>query len=142
MSNDREAWAQLAARLKAEEHGDAPAAKRQKYHAIAIHVDGYRFDSKREAARYHELKLMLGAGIIADLEVHPIFPLMVPELYQEGPLTLHTIGRYTADFKYTDGRTGLVVVEDVKSKPTRTEAYQLRKKIVEANHGITIVEIE
>jgi len=29
----------------------------------------------------------------------------------------------------------------VKSTPTKTEAYKLRKKIVEAVHGITIQEI-
>lgn len=139
-ASPRDGWTEWAKHHDTVSGAELP--KRQKYGAIKIHVDGYRFDSKREAARYHELKLMLGAGLIADLEVHPQFPLMVPELFQEGPLTIHTIGRYTADFKYTDGRTGLVVVEDVKSKPTRTEAYQLRKKIVEANHGITIMEIE
>ena len=39
------------------------------------------------------------------------------------------IGRYTADFRYVDS-TGVAIVEDVKSKVTRTRDYMLRKKIL------------
>jgi hypothetical protein len=38
------------------------------------------------------------------------------------------IGRYTADFRYSKGEE--VVVEDVKSKATKTRDYVLRKKIL------------
>jgi hypothetical protein len=115
----------------------------QKYQAKAIRVDGILFDSKREAARYQELKLLVAADIIRDLEIHPGFPLQVVELHKPGPpWTIHTVGMFHADFRYYTLRTGVWTVEDVKSKPTKTEAYQLRKKIVEAVHGITIVEIE
>lgn len=38
-----------------------------KYHATRTIVDSITFDSKREAARYAELKLMQRAGLISDL---------------------------------------------------------------------------
>jgi hypothetical protein len=46
---------------------------------------------------------------------------------------------YTADFRYVDA-SGAVVVEDVKSGPTKTTAYRLRKRLVETIYGITITE--
>jgi hypothetical protein len=135
--SDRDAWTQWA-----EKHPNPRAPLRNKYGATAVHVDGLRFDSKREAARYGELKQLEAAGEITDLEVHPAFPLMVPELVTDGPpWVFHTIGQYHADFQYRNVRTGNVIVEDVKSKPTRTEAYKRTKKHVEAQYQITIVEI-
>jgi hypothetical protein len=51
------------------------------------------------------------------------------------------IGRYTADFRYVNS-TGVTVVEDVKSKVTRTRDYMLRKKILATyNPPIHIKEI-
>ena len=38
------------------------------------------------------------------------------------------IGRYTADFRYK--RNGVTIIEDVKSKITKTRDYILRKKIL------------
>jgi len=112
-----------------------------KYGARAVRVDGILFDSTREAARYHELKLLIMAGLISDLEIHPGFALIVAE--ESGPPWVFiTVGQFHADFKYKDRRTGLWVVEDVKSHPTKTEAYKLRKRIVEARYKIKIVEIE
>lgn len=140
--SDRERWSQWA-----KDHPDPRApvrmAKANKYHATKVQIDGLWFDSQREAARYQELKFLIVAGEIANLEVHPAFALMVPELSgDELPVTvLHTIGWYHADFQYRNLRTGNVIVEDVKSQPTKTEAYTLRKKFVEAQYGITIVEI-
>jgi len=40
-----------------------------------------------------------------------------------------------------DAETADVIVEDVKSGPTKTAAYRLRKKLVEAIHGVRIVEV-
>lgn len=111
-----------------------------KYQAHSVRVDGILFDSQREAARYGELKLLLHAGHIADLEIHPGFPLIVSE---EGgpPFVFHTVGMFHADFKYKDCRTCAWVIEDVKSPPTKTEAYKLRKRIVEARYRLQIQEI-
>jgi hypothetical protein len=138
---DRESWTAYA-----ESHGlvrEAPAVPRpNKYHAEAIHVDGVRFASKKEAARFLELQLWQKHGQIDELECQPVFPLHVLELWRSGlPVVITTIGKYTADFRYRNLHTGEIVVEDVKSTATRTEAYTLRKKAAEAIHGITVVEV-
>jgi len=111
-----------------------------KYHAQAVRVDGILFHSQREAARYQELKLLARAGLITDLEIHPGWPLIITE---EGgpPFVFHTVGMYHADFRYKDLRAVTWVVEDVKSQPTTTAAYKLRKRIVEARYRIQIQEI-
>lgn len=94
------------------------------------------------------------AGNIRDLVVHPRFDLYVPKFeggipgdirLDRGPQTsgwVQRVGHFTADFAYLYTGGGGIVVEDVKSKPTRTEAYRLRKKLVESTYGITITEIE
>jgi hypothetical protein len=137
--NTREAWTQFA-----KSSGDpVPKRRQNKYGAQKFLVDGIAFDSVREADRYQELKLLMAAGLISNLEIHPGFPLQVVELFREGPpWTIDTIGMYHADFKYLDLHAGMWVVEDVKSKATKTEAYKLRKRIVESVHGIAIREIE
>ena len=70
--------------------------------------------------------------LISDLETQPVFPLLVNGI---------KIGRYTADFKYKN-QDGEVVIEDVKSKITKTRDYMLRKKILATyNPPIIIQEI-
>ena len=70
--------------------------------------------------------------LIYDLEIHPVFPLLVNGI---------KIGRYTADFKYKNA-DGEEVVEDVKSKITKTRDYMLRKKILATyNPPVIISEI-
>jgi Protein of unknown function (DUF1064) len=103
-----------------------------KYHARATVVDGIRFASLKEAARYGQLKLLLRAGMIDALEVQPRYEFWVKDIL---------IGRYKADFRYFDRKTAETVVEDVKSKATRTEAYRLRKKLMLACHRIKIREV-
>lgn len=98
-----------------------------KYRAIQVEVDGHRFHSKREAARYKVLKAREEAGEIADLALQPRYPVIV-----EG----EKIGTYVADFRYTEN--GAVVVEDVKG--CRTPSYLWKKKLIKALYGIEIVE--
>ena len=143
MSSERRAWTDYAKSLTTPQRADTPRPK-GKYHNVKVRVDGLTFDSLREAARYAELKLLLAAGVIRDLDVHPVFALQVLELTEATapPWVIHTIGKYTADFRYVVSATGVVMVEDVKSPPTRTDAYQLRKRFVEAQYGIVITERE
>jgi hypothetical protein len=136
--SDREAWTTWAAKNK-----NPRVPLRNKYGAHRVELDGIWFDSQREAARYRELCLMEQASLITELQVHPAFPLMVPDLTQlEAPQVFYTIGVYHADFRYLNLRTGELVVEDVKSPPTKTPAYRRTKKHVEAQYQITIVEVE
>jgi len=133
MSSDRAAWTQ---HLRI--HGDLVAPK-SKYGAKPMVVDGIRFDSTKEARRYSELRLLEKAGQIRDLELQPRFPIDVRELRDIAKWI--NCGYYTADFRYVETATGQVVIEDVKSGPTKTAAYRLRKRLVEAIHGVTISEV-
>jgi hypothetical protein len=93
-------------------------------------VDGITFASRREAARYGELKLLAQAGAVRDLRLQVRYPLVVG-----GLLVCH----YVADFVYWDRQSKSEVVEDVKGY--RTDVYALKAKLMRACHGITIREV-
>ena len=105
-----------------------------KYHAKKVTVDGIEFDSRREANRFAELKLMERAGMITDLKRQEEFEL-IPKCGKERP------AKYHADFSYIDTTTGEKVVEDVKSRATKTKDYILRRKLMNWRHGIQIREV-
>lgn len=102
-----------------------------KYRAIPTSVDNIVFASKREANRYFELKVLQRAGEISELQVHPRFPLIVRDV---------KICTYVADFAYRRA-DGAMVVEDVKSKPTITPVYRLKKRLMLALNGIIVQEV-
>jgi hypothetical protein len=106
-----------------------------KYRAVPTVVDGIRFHSKREAARYVELKLLERVGEIQGLGVQPGFPLCAPT---KGDHLPSTIGNYFADFIYRT-RDGKTVIEDVKGM--RTPLYKWKKKHCETQYGIEIREV-
>jgi hypothetical protein len=93
-----------------------------KYHARKVKLDGYTFDSQREAERYSELKLMESAGLIKNLIVHPRFELFPKKGLPNGRI-MKAI-RYTADFQYID-RDGNIIVEDVKGMITRDASLRM-----------------
>jgi len=98
-----------------------------KYGAKKTVVDGITFDSKREAARYKQLRVMERAGHIHDLRLQVSLPLNVNDV---------KLGKYIADFVYTED--GCEIVEDVKG--VRTAVYRLKKKLVRALYGVEIRE--
>jgi len=105
--------------------------RRGKFNAVPTFVNGIRFASGAEAARYGELLVLQRAGQIFDLELQPKFPLVV-----NGML----IANYIGDFQYWQGkRREVMVVEDVKG--VKTPAYRLKKKLMHALHHIEIVEV-
>jgi Protein of unknown function (DUF1064) len=113
--------------------------RRNKYHAHKLIVDGYTFDSKKEARRYGDLKLYAHAGVITDLEVHPRFDLFAINLKRGEVVQL---GHMTLDFQYFECQTQTWKYEDVKGgDATKTTAYRLRKRLLEANYGITVTEL-
>src|SRR5689334_18473563 len=73
------------------EFSDPPKAN--KYSAIKTEVDGIIFDSKREAARYTELRLLQRARKISGLRLKVKYELIVKG---------HKIGSYTSDFEYEE----------------------------------------
>lgn len=106
--------------------------KPSKYRNQPVEVDGVRFDSKKEAARWVELQYWERASFIRDLERQVPFVLEVNGT---------RIGKYIADFRYLDIATGQVVVEDVKSEATRKlPVYRMKKKLMFAIHQVVIRE--
>jgi hypothetical protein len=108
--------------------GRRPRHPGSKYRNVRVVVDGLKFDSKREAARWQELKLLERSGEIRDLERQQRYRLFVNGTH---------ICDYVADFTYWV-RRGDYVVED--SKGVKTEGYRLKKKLMQALHGIEITE--
>jgi len=102
----------------------------RKYRNKPTVVDGIRFDSKKEATRYGELRLLERAGQIRDLRLQPRFKIEVNGI---------KICEYRADFIYTDAETGERIIEDVKGM--KTQVYRLKKKLVEVVHGVDITEV-
>lgn len=105
-------------------------SKPHKYGAKPTAIGNVKFDSQREADRAGELIYMLKAKQIEQLEIHPSYEIRVNGKF---------IGLYEADFRYRDVLTGATVVEDAKG--VRTPVYRLKKKLVEAIHGIAIQEV-
>ena len=95
---------------------------------IKSEVDGSVFDSKAEARRYMELRLLEKANEISDLRLQYPFECKINE---------KKICTYRADFDYYHGDQW--VVEDVKG--FRTQVYRLKKRLVEALHGVEIREV-
>ena len=120
--------------------------KYQNHKAI---VDGITFDSRREARRYSELKLLERAGQITDLELQKVYEL-IPAQYEtyarygkkgqrikDGRRCLEKSCTYIADFVYKEN--GQTVVEDTKGE--RTEVYNIKRKMMLYFYNIRIREI-
>lgn len=135
-----EDFTKLQAKLKAAPHqpvGTAtPRAKRTKYGNEVTMSAGKRFDSKAEAERWHYLSMIQKAGEITELKHHVPFDLLPAQEVdgrKERPV------RYEADFTYMKG--GKLVVEDVKSGPTKTPAFVLKRKMLLFFHKIAVIEV-
>lgn len=113
---------------------------RSKYGARKTVVDGITFDSKKEANRYRELKLLEKAGEICCLRLQVPFEL-IPAQYEETG-EVYTKGAnkgkpkrgkciekavvYYADFVYQNMGSDRIV-EDVKGM--RTPVYIIKRKL-------------
>lgn len=105
--------------------GWAPKNVRHKFSAIPTETDGIKFDSRKEAKYYQQLKLRLRAGDV-------LFFLRQVPFHLPGGV------RYVVDFAVflTDGS-----VEFVDVKGAKTESYNAKKRMVEATYPITITEV-
>jgi len=100
-----------------------------KYRAVAVEIDGIRFDSQREGRRYEELKLLEMSGHIENLITHPKF-MLFPATMVRGK-RIREIG-YTADVQYDED--GVMVVEDVKGFVTRD--FKLRANLFQRQYPL------
>lgn len=112
-----------------------------KYGNRKVTVDGIEFDSKKEAQRYWELKLMQRAGVISGLELQKEFEL-IPTQRIDGKVVERSC-KYKADFAYI--KDGQQVVEDVKGyrdpKSAGYAKFVIKRKLMLHLYGIRIVEI-
>lgn len=130
-----------------------------KYKSQKVKVGGDVFDSKKEYNRWCELRLLEKAGKITDLERQVKFELIpaqrrsvfTGEYYKNNSkkaragepimkeITIERACNYFADFVYKEN--GRKVVEDTKSKATKTEAYKIKRKLMLHLYGIKIREV-
>lgn len=121
---------------------------RSKYKAQKTTIDGITFDSKKEAQRYCELKLLEKAGAIQNLQRQVPFEIIPPyteviERYgkkgqrlKDQIKAIEKVCYYKADFTYYEN--GKLVVEDTKG--FKTEAYIMKRKLMLHKFGIRIKE--
>lgn len=111
-----------------------------KYHARKTLLDGIWFDSKAEAQRYGELKLMKRAGEIERLRLQPRYLLQEAFRAASDGLRYRKI-EYVGDFEYWDRQSQRLICEDVKG--VRTDVYRVKRKMFLARYpGIYHVEID
>ena len=134
-------------------------AKANKYHNAPterVTASGavLHFDSQKEARRYDVLTARLQAGQIRDLRLQVEFTLQEAYTDTEGR-RVRSI-RYKADFTYyrppengshaaywadQTGTPWVLVVEDVKSRATKTQKYAIKKKLLKERFGLDITEV-
>lgn len=100
-----------------------------KYHNSKTVIDGIRFDSKKEAKRYLELKILEKAGVIKDLRRQVPYVIINKSRYGRAI-------KYVADFVYYEDDK--LVVEDVKG--VLTPLYKLKKRLMAEVYGIEVKE--
>lgn len=112
-----------------------------KYNNRKIEVDGITFDSRKEANRYFELKLLERAGEIKNLRRQVKYEL-TPAFKDSRGKVIERASSYTADFVYDvvlPMGLSKTIVEDVKGY--RTKEYILKRKMMLDKHRIKITEI-
>lgn len=117
-----------------------------KYHNRKVTIDGITFDSKKEANRYQELKLLQKAGEISDLRLQVKY-ILIPAQYKPDRIgkrggikkgkIIERECSYIADFVYQEN--GETVVEDTKG--IKTKDYIIKRKLMLYIHGIRIREV-
>lgn len=109
----------------------------RKYHNTKTVADGIKFDSKLEAERYAQLKILERAGVIRALELQPSFDLL-PSFRKNGKTWRKTV--YKADFRYILAKDDRIIIEDVKgSTAVITDVFRLKQKLFEyKNPDLTI----
>lgn len=132
---------------------DPRAVKRPpKFGNLKCEVDGFKFDSVKEAHRYGTLKMLEQAGKIRNLRLQTRHPLSAPGVDGQPVVVAH----YVADFDYEEPATPEAerradyrppethvpvvewrpVTEDVKGgRATQTETFKLKARWFAALYG-------
>lgn len=122
--------------------------KETKYHNEPDSRGNLHFDSKKEARRYDELLCAApGREDTKSAAWQAQYTLQESYIAPDGE-RVRAI-RYVADFAYErptlPDKNGTVywlpVVEDVKSRATKTAQYEMKKKLLRERFNITITEV-
>lgn len=109
-----------------------------KYFNKKVILDGIKFDSRKEADRYLDLKLLNKLGLIKELELQKTFELQPKYVNNKGE-HIRAI-TYKCDFFYYDTKKKQYIVEDTKG--FKTEVYKIKKKLFEYVYpNLTINEL-
>ena len=125
---------------------------RNKYLNTKTTAGGKKFDSLHERNRWNELNLLQRAGKISGLQRQVKF-VLIPTQYEkyerystktgkrlkDGLRVVEKEVSYWADFVYM--KDGEKVVEDTKSKATKTKDYIIKRKLMLWVHNIRIKEV-
>lgn len=98
---------------------------KSKYNNQKTIVDDIKFDSKKEADYYCQLKLLKQAGEIKDIKLQPKFELQ-PGFKKNG--INHRAITYIADFEVTN-KDGTKEIIDIKG--VETKVFRIKKKMFE-----------
>ena len=111
----------------------------RKYHNTKTVAAGIKFDSKLEAKRYGQLKILERAGVIRDLELQPEYEL-IPSFRKNGKTWRRTV--YKADFRYILCEDDKIIIEDVKgSTAVITDVFRLKQKLFEYKYPELTIKI-
>ena len=92
--------------------------KYNKFRAQKTRIDGILFDSKLEATRYQELKLLEAAGEISEFEIQVPYSLIVHD---------RQVCVIIPDFRYKEGAKE--VIEDAKG--VITDLFRIKWKLMQ-----------
>lgn len=112
-----------------------------KYGNIKKEYKGRKYDSTKEADYAAQLDWLRKAASPRDRVVE-----WVPQVPYQVELNGVKICKYFADFKvtYADGRVEVVDVKPLDSRTGKfrsTDVFKLKRKLVEAQYGIKIIEV-
>lgn len=114
-------------------------AKKSKYRNTKVNLAGEKFDSAKEARRWAQLEQLQAAGKISELRRQVPFEL-APAVRLDGEARMKPALRYFADATYIEN--GKLIIEDVKSKPTRATAiFRAKKHLMATVLNLQIREI-
>lgn len=112
-------------------------SKANKFRNQPVESAGIKFQSRKEHQRFEFLLLRQTIGEIKKLRLQVDFTLQ--EAYTDCNGKRVRAIRYKADFAYEENDK--LVVEDTKSKVTKTSTYMVKKKMMKEKYDIDIIEI-
>jgi hypothetical protein len=103
---------------------------------VFTEVDGFKFQSKKEAARYIQLRNLERSGEISDLQLQTSYEIIAGKYTDTGRPV-----KYRADFSYWHEKKRLIEDVKVRTAGVQYRLFQLKKFLMRERYGIEIIEI-